>query len=120
METSNKKYLVIILLLAIASLTLGMRLIKLQNQYDDIKNQVSQNQLNGKTLVFMQTFIEKVLKAKTEVSFEERLSLENMVRELNDKEILDRWNSFVKSQTEQEAQDNVKELLDLLANKIKT
>jgi len=63
--------------------------------------------------------IEKVLKAETEVDFETRLKLENAVRNLEDKEILARWSKFIESKTEAGAQEEVKNLLEALVNKIK-
>lgn len=73
--------------------------------------------LNQRTLEFLSLFIKKVLKAEKEVDFDTRLMLENKVRELNDKEILEAWNKFVNSKSEDEAQKNVKDLLDILVDK---
>lgn len=73
--------------------------------------------LNQRTLEFLSLFIKKVLKAEKEVDFDTRLMLENKVRELNDKEILEAWNKFVNSKSENEAQKNVKDLLDILVDK---
>jgi hypothetical protein len=47
------------------------------------------------------------------------LKLEYAVRDLADGEILKQWNEFVNSKTESEAQEQVKNLLELLVNKIK-
>ena len=95
------------------------------NGYLSVKKQLSVSQglsqkniLNSQVLNFTRLFIERVLQAKGEVSFENRLKLENMVRDLNDPAILESWNSFVNSRSEQEAQENVKLLLDLLVRKI--
>ena len=74
---------------------------------------------NDKVLEFMKTFIVKVLEAEDEVSFEDRVTLESMVRDLKDQEITSTWNSFVKAQTELQAQDAVKKLLRLLTEKIR-
>ena len=74
---------------------------------------------NDKVLEFMKTFIVKVLKAENEVSFEDRVTLENQVRDLKDQEITSTWNSFVKAQTELQAQDAVKKLLLLLVEKVR-
>jgi len=74
---------------------------------------------NDKVLEFMKTFIVKVLKAENEVSFEDRVTLENQVRDLKDQEITSTWNSFVKAQTELQAQDAVKKLLRLLVEKVR-
>jgi hypothetical protein len=46
------------------------------------------------------------------------LKLENAVREIQDKEILDQWIKFTESKTEDEAQKNVKDLLEILVNKL--
>lgn len=73
--------------------------------------------LNQRTLEFLSLFIKKILKAEKEVDFDTRLMLENKVRELNDKEILEAWNKFVNSKSEDEAQKNVKDLLDILVDK---
>ncbi|MFH1661922.1 MAG: hypothetical protein ABIA02_02405 [Candidatus Falkowbacteria bacterium] len=75
-------------------------------------------QLNEKALNFAQLFIVKVLKAEGEVSFEDRLKLENAIRDLADDKILTQWNTFVESQTEEQAQEEVKNLLEMLINKI--
>jgi len=92
--------------------------------YISLKNvQISQNKLliyqyNEKVLNFSKLFIEKVLQAQEEVSFEDRLRLENAVRDLNNKDILNQWNKFTTSKTETQAQTEVKNLLELLINKI--
>jgi hypothetical protein len=67
---------------------------------------------------FAKMFVADVLKAEGEVSFDTRLKLENAVRMLGDKEILDQWNKFVKSADQQQAQAEVKSLLEMLVNKI--
>lgn len=76
-------------------------------------------QTNGKILDFTSAFITKILEAKTEVDFETRLALETQVRDLNDADILAQWQKFTNSKTEAGAQDNVKNLLQLLVSKIK-
>ena len=75
-------------------------------------------QHNEKILNFTRLFIDIVLNAQKEVSFEDRLKLENAVRDLNDKAVLDQWQKFTESQTENQAQQEVKNLLDLLVKKI--
>ena len=67
---------------------------------------------------FTKLFITQVLRADGEVDFETRLKLENAVRELNDQNILAQWQKFVESETEEEAQEEVKNLLGMLVNKI--
>ena len=69
---------------------------------------------------FASLFVEKVLKAEKEVNFEERLILETAVRDLNNEEILLQWRKFTESETKEDAQKEVKNLLELLLKKIST
>jgi len=76
-------------------------------------------EVSGKVLSFAKLFIEKVLKAEGEIDFETRLELENAVRNIEDNDILFQWQRFVESETEEDAQVEVKNLLELLIDKIK-
>ncbi len=82
------------------------------------QTEIAGQKTNGQILEFTKLFIDKVLKAETEVDFETRLRLENAVRNLGDEEILNHWQSFIESQTEIQAQEEVKILLESLVNKI--
>lgn len=73
---------------------------------------------NDKILNFTKLFIDKVLKSNTEVSFEDRLKLENAVRDIGDDQILKQWQAFIECKTETQAQEEVKNLLEILVNKI--
>lgn len=76
--------------------------------------------LNNKIVNFLKLFIDKVLKADKEIDFETRLQLENGVRDLEDKQVLVAWQQFTASKTEQEAQQQVNNLLTLLIDKLQT
>ncbi len=91
----------------------------LENNLNGIQVKVDTQKINDKTLEFAKLFVDKVLLTKSEVSFDDRLKLENAVRELNDGEILGEWNKFVNSKNETDAQEAVKGLLGLLVHKIK-
>ena len=84
----------------------------------NLQNVIAQQKTNTKVVVFTQALIEKVLKSTSPVDFETRLALENMVRNLGDKVILDEWNNFVNSTDSNKAQIEIKNLLDLLVKKI--
>ncbi len=81
------------------------------------ENTVLTYQHSEKILDFTKLFIIKVLKSEGAVSFEDRLKLENTVRDINDKDIFDQWQKFTNSKTQIEAQIEVKNLLELLVNK---
>ncbi len=120
MDNNQKTILIFMLLLLIISNTFWLyRYSHLQKELSESKNIVKVQQVNEKVLNFLKLFIKDVLKAEKEVDFETRLKLENAVRDIQDQEILNQWNKFVQSQTEDEAQRNVKDLLELLVNKIK-
>jgi Na+-transporting NADH:ubiquinone oxidoreductase subunit NqrC len=75
-------------------------------------------QHNQKILDFAKLFFDKVIKADTAVSFDDRIMLENAVRDVNDQAVIDQWRKFTNAKTAQQTQDEVRNLLDLLINKI--
>jgi len=87
----------------------------LKEQFDKVSNT---NQINVKILTFNKLFVEKVLIQEGEVSYEDRLKLENAVVDTQDEEIINEWHLFLNSQTEADAQIRTKALLQLFANKI--
>ena len=115
----EKKILsVFIILLLIANAFFVFKYISLQKSLQTTKAELAKYVFDDKILNFTQLFIEKVLRAKQEVSFEERLQLERRVRDLGDNAVLGQWNKFVNSKTEAEAQEEVKNLLGLLVQKV--
>ncbi len=83
-----------------------------------LKKELQYEQVNQKITGFLNLFIAKVLKAEGEVSFEDRLKLENTIRDLNDRELLRLWEKFTQAQTVYEIQQSVKDLLQALVQKI--
>ncbi len=79
---------------------------------------IEQERANKKIVDFSNLFIEKVLKSNKDVSFDDRLTLETSVRDLNDGAILLQWQKFTDSKTKEDAQREVKNLLELLLKKI--
>jgi hypothetical protein len=92
--------------------------IKVTRGLSEKNNVIFPNTKNERIIYFLKLFIAKVLKAEGEVDFETRLKLENAVREIQDKEILNQWTKFTESKTEDEAQKNSKDLLEILVNKL--
>lgn len=74
---------------------------------------------NEKTLALAKLFVEKVLQGQDEVSFDDRLKLENAVRDLNNQQIFNQWQKIVKSKSDSETQQNVGIFLDMLINNLK-
>lgn len=116
----SKKLLwpVAVLILLAGNVFLGWQYYNTGQELKSARTVLSAQKDNEKVRDFMAMFIKKVIKIDTEVDFETRLKLENTVRELGDQAILDQWLKFVNSFSEADAQRNVKDLLDLLAEKI--
>lgn len=91
----------------------------LQNQEaQKMQTELASQKLNTGVIRFLDLFIVKVLKSNTEVSFEDRLKLENAVRDLKDKDILAKWEGFTGATTQDQVQQGVKDLMQLLVEKI--
>ncbi len=78
----------------------------------------NKQEINSNVLTFTQLFVDKVLKGNKEVSFEDRLQLENSIRALKDKETFDCWERFTNAKSQDEVQNNFYELFSLLLKKI--
>ena len=111
-------FLLFIIILLVASGFLAYQYIAERNKLIAAEKTIALQNLNSGIVEFMKLFSEKVLNTQGEISFEDRLNLENSVRNLNDQDILNQWGKFVNSNDQTEAQNNVKNLLQLLINKI--
>lgn len=78
------------------------------------QKQLNVQQTNEKSLFFAKLFIDKVLLSEGTVNFEDRLKLENAVRDINDPKIFAKWEEFTNSQNDRESQVAVGSLLKLL------
>jgi len=117
---NGKKLLcsLLILLSVGVNILLGWAYYSAKQELSSAQTVLSARLNKDKNVNFLRMFIKKVIRSEAEVDFESRLKLENAVRDLGDKEILDQWQKFVNSKDEAETQENVKVLLDLLADKI--
>jgi len=116
-KKESMPFLIIVILAAVALVLAGQYYIERRSLMAS-ENTVKTFQYDQKVLNFTKLFIAKVLKADGEVSFDDRLNLENAVRSINDKTIFDQWQKFTNAKTAQEAQIEVKNLLELLVSKI--
>ena len=114
-----KTILIIILILLAGNVFLGVKYFSVVKELRQTETLLQTQTTNEKVLEFSKLFIKEVLKAETEVNFDTRLKLENAVRNLGDEEILNQWQKFTESKTEVQAQEEVKNLLEMLVNKIK-
>lgn len=112
-------FVVIILFLLASNVYFVVQYSAVKKELEKTKIELQTKEFNEKILNFTSLFIAKVLKAEGEVDFGTRLNLESAVRDLGDQKILTQWQKFIGSQTEEEAQTEVKNLLEMLVNKIK-
>ncbi len=110
-------FLIIIILLLMDGVFIGQYLASLE-RVRVTQSTLLAYQLNEKVINFTKIFCEKILNAGGEVSFDDRLVLENAIRDINSKPIFDQWQKFVNSNNEVEAQVELKTLLDLLINRV--
>ena len=109
---------IVVLILLIGNGGMAYKYYCSQNELNVNKALLEKQTINKKILNFAKLFVSNVLKAEGEIDFETRLKLESAVRELDDEEVLNKWQLFVNSKTEDAAQNNVKDLLEILMNKI--
>lgn len=118
MKTSEKILTVFVVILTLISVYLLVQCFLFRAQLKETEQIVKDQQVNIKIISFINLFVDKVLSGQTEVSFEDRLQLENAVRGLNDQVILSQWQKFVKSGIDEDGQQNLSKLLKLLVTKI--
>lgn len=114
-----KLWSLVLLLSVISNVWFGVEYLAVRAQVQGYQAESRRQVFNDKVLSFAQLFVAHVLQAEREVDFETRLKLENAVRDLADDQILGQWQKFTDSQSELEAQREVKTLLGLLLSKIK-
>jgi len=114
----QKIFLITLVVLLVSNIFFVLQYISARKEIKKNQNIDTVNKFNEKILSFTRLFIEKVLKSENEIDFETRLQLENAVRAIGDEEILLQWQEFTESSTEEDAQQEVKNLLGLLVSKI--
>lgn len=120
MENQNTRITVIIIIALLASslVYLSIECFLISTEAKSIKNTLKIQQSNEKAQFFAKLFIDKILLSSGTVNFEDRLRLENAVRDIGDPEIMNQWQSFTNSKSDQETQKTVGSMLRLLVDKI--
>jgi len=90
-----------------------------QLELRDALRQIVAQDMNNKSLSFAKMFVDKFLLSSGTVNFEDRLALENAVREIKDPEIFKQWQIFTNSPDDHEAQLAAGKLFNLLFDRIK-
>lgn len=114
----HKIKLLIIIIVAIIVLALSGLCAHFYFEARELESKIKIEAKSEKVLYFADIFVEKVILASGTVSFNDRLMLENAVRDINDSEIFDQWQKITDSKTDEESQENVGNLLRLLISRI--
>jgi len=117
-HTKHIILMVVISLLVLGNVFFGINYYLQLKESQKLQDQLKSQQTNEKVVSFLNLFIEKVLKSNTEVSFEDRLKLENAIRDLNDPVLLQKWEQFTGGTNVDQIQQAVKDLLEALVKKI--
>ena len=85
-----------------------------------VERAVSEQKVTQKVQVanFNKLFVETVLNSKGTISSDDRIKLENDVRQTHDEDLINIWNVFVSSKDSKTTQENAMKILGLLANKM--
>ena len=68
---------------------------------------------------FISLFVNNMLGTAKDISFDQRLGMENSVRAINNQAIFDQWTKFTNSANSIDAQTNAEALLKLLTDNLK-
>jgi hypothetical protein len=119
MQKTRLAVIIIISVLAAAVIYLSIQNFLLVKELNFLKANYKAQQTNEKAAAFAKLFVDKILLSSGTINFEDRLQLENSVRNLADKEIFEKWQQFTASKGDAETQKIVGGILELLINKIK-
>lgn len=114
----RKITLAVLVLLIISNVVFVGMAVYYKIQAGQAKQKILVQQINAKNLSFAKLFVDNFLSGEKEISFDQRLKLENAVRDVNDQGIFTAWQNFTKSANQQEAQLNLGILLKTIIEKI--
>ena len=114
----QKQIYIIIIILLLSNLFLGVKYFNVSKELKETKSITAAQEERTKFSEFNKIFISEVLQAKSEVNYDTRLKLDEMVKDINNKELTAQWQKFTNSQTEEEAQEETVKLLGLLAEEM--
>jgi hypothetical protein len=109
---------ILILILLAGNIYLGIQCFLYKSELDQMKKDIAVQQINEKDLSFAKLVVDKILLGSGQVNFDDRLKLENAVRDLNDPEIFAQWQKFTNSKSDAETQQSMGVLFDLLLKRI--
>ncbi len=92
--------------------------VMLSKQLQTARNTIAAQQVNKKILSFSKLFVANVLQGGQSISFDQRLQLENAVRDINDQEIYGAWQKFTNAKDQAAIQQDFYNLFNILLKKM--
>ena len=118
MQTQKKLYTIFIIVLFLGFLFFAWQFISLKAELRTANQSIANEQVNAKVLNFSKLFVTNVLDGSKEVSFDQRLELENAMRDIKDPELFASWQKFTAAKDQSEIQRQFADLFQLLLKKI--
>jgi len=116
-KLTNKIFIALVIILLLSNIYLAD---KYRDSRSASKSCIETQQVNGKIVALAKLFIEKILKAETELDVETLLELENVAKATGDDELRAQWQKFLNVRTIDGAQQEIQNFLELVINKIRT
>lgn len=110
--------IITISLLTATAMFFAVESFLLTKKLNSVKITLQEQETNAKAALFAKLFIDKILLSQGTVGFDDRLKLENAVRDLNDPEIFAKWQKLTASSGDAETQQIVGSILKMLISKI--
>jgi len=119
MPTTNKKIRNIVIAIILLCLALFVwRYLSLSSRLRVAEQAVGAQRVNEKVLSFSRLFVTNILRNEQAINFDQRLELENAVRDIKDPEIYKAWQEFTNAKEQSAVQLSFYNLFSLLLDKI--
>lgn len=90
----------------------------IRQQADQAAQTVDKDATRIQVARFLKYFIDTVLNTEGTISFDDRVKLENDIRQIHDPALTTQWSDFVNSKDSKIAQANAVKLMSMLTNKM--
>ncbi len=90
----------------------------IKQQADQAAATVDQDAARIQSARFLKEFIDIVLNTQGTIAFDDRVKLENDIRQIHDSNLTNQWNDFVNSKNAKAAQGSAVKLMSMLTNKM--
>ncbi len=121
MNQNKSKFVlnIVIIVLLLGNIFLAYKYVGVMRT-QSVENAVSEQKITQRVQManFNKLFVETVLNSKGTISSDDRIKLENDVRQTHDTDLINAWNIFVSSKDSKATQENAMKILGLLANKM--